>query len=126
MKTQINQFSIDMGIDNLEDIASLYKDYLEESYDLIEGIQSMINQSAVIQPELLEKIVHNLKGVSANLYVEAVFKKATILDDFLKSHNHAFTITNDFTLLWENLHNTYDTARYQIIQFFSENGYDIT
>lgn len=126
MKTQINQFSLDMGIDNLEDISSLYKDYINESYDLVESIQAIIYQSTVIQPDILEKIVHNLKGVSANLYVEAVYQQAARLDDYLKSQNDTLAVTNELELLWERLYNAYNIACHQITQYFYENGYDIT
>lgn len=126
MQAQIIQFSMDMGISNLEDISSLYKDYINESQELIIDIQTVIAEASIIQPDILEKLVHNLKGVSANLYVEVVYQNATLLDNFLKEQQWPFPISNDFILLWQQLNESYKEARNQIIQYFYDNGHDIT
>lgn len=125
MKEQIECFINDMGIDNLEDISSLFKDYISESSSLMEQIKEIIDLSP-INTGALEKLVHNLKGVSANLYVKNVYYYSSLLDDYLKRTTDSFPISNEFNILWEQLSDSYKKTIPQIKQYFCENGYDIT
>lgn len=120
MERYISQFRIDMGIEDLDDIQLLYTDYLNESYDLVNNIQALIEGSSPIHSDELERIVHNLKGVSANLYVEPVYKNSVKLDDFLKTHPDTSLSCNEVKPLWQPLLEAYTETRQQIINFFSK------
>lgn len=126
MRTQIEQFKMDMGIENMEDIASLFQDYLTESLDLVQQISDTVQNGSTVDARALEKIVHNLKGVSANLYVETVYQDASLVDDYLKHSQSLLPVSQEFNRLWDKLRDSYEEARKQIIQYFEDYGYHFT
>lgn len=118
MKENIRLFMVDMGIDCLDDIALLYHDYLTECDGLLAQILVQIPPITHQGWVELEQIIHNIKGVSANLYVKNVFEKAIVLDDFLKESLQGLPDMNLFLLLWQEFLAAYSQGKKEILQFF--------
>lgn len=118
MEENIKLFIQDMGIDSPEDIKNLYFDYLQETSVIIEQLAS--NFSTLTCSEA-EKLVHNLKGVSANLYVQGVYQAALQLDDYLKGHLGESIMDANSCLLLKNLVNTYEKESKEINSYFESN-----
>ncbi|MBC7960684.1 MAG: hypothetical protein H7X94_12520 [Vallitaleaceae bacterium] len=118
MKENIMTFIKDMGIDDPDDIRSLYTDYMTQCDEILKGIWSKIDQKGSTSWIEIKKSIHNLKGVSANLYVAQVQKQAEILDDCLKNLIETGGSSDAMLLLWEQLCDTYEVAKAEIEQFF--------
>lgn len=67
---------------------------------------------------MLERVIHNIKGVSANLNVHDVFEEAEVFDNLLKSNN----IINASSHV-EKMIDLISKAEIEITKFFSERGY---
>ncbi|MBC7959165.1 MAG: hypothetical protein H7X94_04785 [Vallitaleaceae bacterium] len=118
MKENIMTFIKDMGIDDPDDIRSLYADYMTQCDEILKGIWSKMDQNGSPSWIEIEKGIHNLKGVSANLYVAQVQRQAEILDDCLKNLIETGGSSDALILLWEQLCDTYEVAKAEIEQFF--------
>lgn len=119
MKDNILNFMVDMGIDDLADIGMLYQDYISESNEIIQEIDQCFY---TLSPLDLKGKIHNLKGVSANLYVTPVFELAKRIDDYI--NNDQFAIKNEAQtyILWQALVSAYEDSKIGILTFFSEKG----
>lgn len=123
MENHIRQFMNDMGLDSFDDIGFLYQDYINECDVMINAIDANIETTSASE---LEKQIHNLKGVSANLYVQPVHQIAESLDSYLKDHLH-MTITDlEIQSLWTQLRSSYNKATDEIIIFFAKHSVSIT
>lgn len=118
IKDNITNFMSDMGIDDYKDINSLYQDYIYECNQMIMTVNENIKATDCIS---LEKIIHNIKGVSANLYVKEVYNTAKILDDYLKLciSKEELSINNKILSLWSGLTDTYKLSKKQITDYFA-------
>lgn len=119
MKVNITGFMQDMGIDDFDDILSLYQDYIIECGELIDKIQ--INNSASTLNEWIDlaKDIHNIKGVSANLYVQEVCEKATCLEHYLKALIDSKPFNHQYIVLCEDLSKSFEDAKNEINHFFN-------
>lgn len=115
----IDRFLTDMGLDSYEDIGFLYQDYINECNDLVSEINSNFHSVDIIT---IEKLIHNLKGVSANLYVQPVYKSAEVLDGYLKEHPEMPTSNTVMQDMWQHTFRAYNTALDQLVEHFNENG----
>lgn len=119
MKENIALFMSDMGIMEPDDISELYNDYLCECDGLIEQVNQILSSSLTTEWMELKKIIHNIKGVSANLYVQKVYEKTAVLDAFLNESLQSEYRTEQFSFLWRELFDTYECAKNEILQFFN-------
>lgn len=119
MKENITLFMSDMGITEHDDISELYNDYLSECDGLKEQVNQILACSFQTEWIELEKIIHNFKGVSANLYVQKVYEKAATLDTFLKEGVQSEYHAKQFSFLWKELLDAYECAKLEILQFFN-------
>ncbi len=111
----------DMGIEDFDDIAMLYNDYVTECDVLIQEIMhNKLSPSSTEEWIALEKDIHNIKGVSANLYVKNVYEKASDLDHYLKESLYDLPQINQLSLLWQALLEDYVLAKNEIFNFFNE------
>ncbi|MDA3847531.1 MAG: hypothetical protein PF505_13500 [Vallitaleaceae bacterium] len=115
----ITRFMNDMGIDDFDDIGFLYQDYIFECIDLVESISNMMLTAA---PAEVEKLIHNFKGVSANLYVDPVYSLLLVLDNYLLSHSLDQKTDQEANDLWQEIKRTFARACIDIVAFFATNG----
>lgn len=119
MTVKIQQFMYDMGIDSYEDIGFLYQDYIFECNEITTEINQLITSSSI---ETIEKRIHNLKGVSANLYVTSVYEQAKVVDALLTAHINEPQVTPEILEAWQILLDLYKEASLEIVSFFSRNS----
>lgn len=119
MAVHIQQFMQDMGIDSFEDIGCLYQDYIFECNDIVNEIDRSIHSKT---PSDIEKLIHNFKGVSANLYVQSVFEASKLLNDLLRANINAPSNNSDIINAWQSTAYEYSEAKDEIITFFSRNS----
>lgn len=116
MCVRIKDFMTDMGLDSYDDIGFLYQDYIAECNTMVDSINALINTGS---PNEIEKLIHNFKGVSANLYVTSVYESAKTLNDLLRDELKASQASEGTVLAWQDLHHIYKEAKVEIIQFFA-------
>lgn len=119
----IEQFMADMGIDSYDDIGFLYQDYIQECSDLLKDVDASLKTTDI---HSLEQQIHNLKGVSANLYVQPVFKKAEALNTYLKDHIEMESVDTFIQSTWYQLKEIYDQATSEIVTFFANHQVHLT
>jgi HPt (histidine-containing phosphotransfer) domain-containing protein len=112
----------DMGIDDFEDIGFLFQDYIFECNEIVESITSMIDNHS---PSDIEKMVHNLKGVSANLYIKPVYELAKPLNELLTQHKDLSKVDNNMIQLWHELELVYYNSTKLIVIFFATHNIHI-
>lgn len=110
----------DMGIEDFNDMTLLYYDYISECDELLKQISQKLPPQSQNEWIELEKDIHNIKGVSANLYVQNVFEKATILDDFLKQPLDCLPTISQFLPKWQELLVSFEQAKIEIVRFFKQ------
>jgi len=71
---------------DLEDILGLYASYFEEMNSSITELETNNSQE---NWAMLQRAIHNIKGVSANLRIEDVFVEAEKLDHLLKANSYS-------------------------------------
>ena len=94
----------------VEELKELYDTYLSE---LDEQIQSMYDLEKAKDWHMLERTVHNLKGMSQTVFVYDIYQEAVTLDDFLKKD-----ITENAHKLIENIDEISKETRKEILSFF--------
>jgi HPt (histidine-containing phosphotransfer) domain-containing protein len=99
---------------DLNSISGLYTIYFEE---MKEEIKSMLLYLKKSDWEMLERTVHNIKGVSANLSIMDVFSEAEKFDILLKK-NEILNSREHIT----NLDNLISNAEIEIKEFFEDKG----
>ena len=121
MKDNTSRYDIQGLADELEadisDIAVLFLNYIGEMKEEVGSIQDFLSKK---DWNMLQRVVHNIKGVSANLHIDDVYKAAAEFDADLKhqktqrAEDHAKRLTG---LL--------KGAEDEIRKFFSECGFSI-
>ncbi|PKM50139.1 MAG: hypothetical protein CVV02_12820 [Firmicutes bacterium HGW-Firmicutes-7] len=125
MEEYIRLFIKNMGVDSVEDIKDLYQDYMYECNQLVMEIDTAFKDQ-FLDHSYVEKIVHNLKGVSANLYVHDVYENASKLDDaLLNGDSNSYTF-QEILNLWHQTHLAYNASKNKIVHYFKQHGYTLT
>jgi len=119
MDAQITKFMNDMGIDTFDDIGFLYQDYIFECNDLIDELDLIMTSTT---PSVAEKMIHNLKGVSANLYVEQVYEISKTLNEYLTNHIEDLVIDQQTLQLWQKVKQTYILTKKELVNYFNSKG----
>lgn len=65
----------------LYDIMKLYSNYMQEMSSETEEMRKFLSKQDWV---MLERVVHNIKGVSANLNIQDVYNEAEAFDTLLK------------------------------------------
>ena len=123
IEKSILRFIDDMGIDDLESIASLYQDYINECNGLINEIE--LNMQ-ILGASDLEKIIHNIKGVSSNLYIDSMYEVTETFDNYLKTHINEHHLNEDMLSMWRAMLQVYAQTSHDIFRFFENRGYFVT
>ena len=122
MEKYIKSFLSDMGMDSFEDIAPLYKDYINECSSIFDTINNSL--SSFSKNDLL-KLLHNLKGISANLYVENVhIGTKKIHDNLIRETNFEDNIPY-YKSSCNELFKVFSDASQEIYTFFNNHNCSI-
>ena len=99
---KISDFINEMGVSS-EDIAVLFDQYFQEMNEEIHVIQKLLIENSL---DMLQKVIHNVKGVSANLGIYDVQEKAVIIDIKLKNKDNddLGSQVNELEILIEEAH----------------------
>ena len=104
-------FAEDMCVE-IELLTGLFKEYCKE---MLQEIEVMKEYYKAADYYMLERTVHNIKGVSANLEMDEMRKIAEIMDARLKENNN-----EDIDKYIEQMENIYWKTREAIIKAFEE------
>ncbi|MDF2840487.1 MAG: Hpt protein [Clostridia bacterium] len=80
----LSRLTEEIGIDK-ESIAELLSIYCSEMKEEIQQVRITLHNQDWIN---LQRTVHNIKGVSANLSLQGIFEASAELDSMLKSKNY--------------------------------------
>jgi HPt (histidine-containing phosphotransfer) domain-containing protein len=69
----------------LEDISDLFVSYIDELEDHCTRLNAAFLKKDFDE---LHSAVHNIKGLSGNLWIDDVFQQASLFDDRLKNNNY--------------------------------------
>ena len=110
---EIECFAKELEVE-IGEIANLFASYFEEMKEEILEMKDSVVQS---DWSMLKRIIHNVKGVSANLNVSDVFEAAAALDARLKDNE-----TSDAGVHVEKIIGLINNAEVEISKFFLEKG----
>lgn len=102
---------------NVEGVANLFSGFIEEMKTDISRMKGFCEKK---DWNSLERIVHNIKGVSANLNISDVYAEATEFDELLKKN-----IVENIEVRIEILEALMQNAETDIRGFFAENNIKI-
>jgi HPt (histidine-containing phosphotransfer) domain-containing protein len=97
-KYDIVGFSHDLGL-SIEDISELYAELIRELNSAIIELKLLMEEKNLIK---IQKIIHNIKGVSGNYRLTDLYNESSKINDALKNSeycdfekdlNHLFNIT---------------------------------
>lgn len=112
-KYDIKGKAADLGV-TLDEISGLYSTYILEMRSEISDVKKFRKEN---NWDMLERISHNIKGVSANLGIQDVFEAAAEVNSLMKNKK---TDNIDISLI--ALEDCCDSAEIEIIRFFTNNG----
>lgn len=72
---------------NIEEIAALFDQYFQEMFEELIELKKLFKDNDFT---MLQREIHNVKGVSANLGIYDVHQKAAIMDSNLKNNINDF------------------------------------
>lgn len=102
---------------DISDLATLFSSYINEMQSEIAELYKYLSDGDF---NMLQRVVHNIKGVSANLWIEDVQKLASDFGDMLK-RGDTFESGSQISLLLR----TINEAQYEIRKYFSQYGYSL-
>lgn len=112
-KYDIDGFMKDLGL-NLEEVSDLYSELINEINLAIAQITNLINKDDLQE---IQKIIHNIKGVTGNYRITDLYTQTTKIYDLLKSESY-----NDLQRDLKNLINTCNNALKEIQNYFSHHS----
>lgn len=113
MKYDIEGLANELEVD-LESIIGLYSSYFEEMKSEIDSMKGFLMKRDWY---MLQRVVHNIKGVSANLGINDVFAEAEKFDILLKNNE------NDKANIYsENIEKMIASAESEIRKYFDGKG----
>lgn len=110
-KYDIVGFAHDLGL-SLEEVSELYAELIMEINSALLELKVLINTRDLVK---IQKIIHNIKGVSGNYRLTDIYEESTKINDALK--------TTNFTELEKDLNNlsyiSYISSK-EIYSFFKQ------
>lgn len=116
MKYDIEGLADELEI-GIEDISDLYASYIQEMKEEIAELKVCLKNS---DWDMLQRVVHNIKGVSANLGITDVFSEADKFDKLLKINE-----TSESKEYVAKIVNLIVDSEAVIKDFFMEKGFSI-
>ena len=115
-KYHIMGFTHDLGL-NINEVSELYAELIAEINSAILELKVLIAEQDL---EKIQKIIHNIKGVSGNYRITDVYRETIKINDTLKTRNYN-TLETDLN----NLFNICDAAIKEIKNFFEQRSISI-
>ena len=112
-KYDVEGLAAELEVD-LESIVGLFSSYFEEMKEEVSSMQELLSKNDWY---MLARVIHNIKGVSANLSIQDVFDEAAAFDSRLKLNN-----TNNATTYVEKIMDLISKAEIEIMDIFKEKG----
>jgi HPt (histidine-containing phosphotransfer) domain-containing protein len=82
-KYDIVGFAHDLGL-SLEEVSELYAELIREINSALLELKVLINTGNLVK---IQKIIHNIKGVSGNYRITDIYEESTKINDALKTTN---------------------------------------
>lgn len=120
VKYDIEGFARELGV-SLGDVALLFLNYINEMHEEVSSMQACLQEGNL---DMLQRVVHNIKGVSGNLTIQDVYTYASEFDTLLKKllrENRVEDVTQQVSTLEKLLQG----AEAEIIRYFSSRGYSL-
>lgn len=99
---------------DLSDIVRLFSNYFTEMKEELAEMKKYLSSGDWI---MLERVVHNVKGVSANLDIKDVYNEAAAFDTLLK-----INVTDSAEYYINRIDELLQAAEEEVGRFFSQNG----
>jgi HPt (histidine-containing phosphotransfer) domain-containing protein len=115
-KYNIEAFAQELEVD-LERVVPLFAGYIEEMKEEVKALKGYLEKK---DWNMLEKTIHNIKGVSANLNIEDVYKESAIFNGRLKKG-----MNDDAGDYVQQIISLIHGAEIEIRRFFREKGFDV-
>ena len=109
-------FTQDLGL-TIEEVSKLYAELINEINSALLELNFLINKRDLVK---IQKIIHNIKGVSGNYRISDIYRETTKINDALKSTN--------YSTLEKDLNHLFDVSNMAIIEiksFFKQNSISI-
>ena len=104
-------FSQDLGL-TVEEVSILYAELINEINSALLELNFLINKRDLVK---IQKIIHNIKGVSGNYRISDIYRETTKINDALKNTNYT-----DFEKDLNALFHISDMAIAEIKSFFKQ------
>lgn len=121
MKEKICRYNIQECADELEvgleEIVKLYASYFDEMKAELSEMKRFLAEGNWV---MLERVVHNVKGVSANLNIHDIYNEAAAFDTLLK-----INVTESAANFVEKIDQQLKSAENDIQSFFASNNLKI-
>jgi len=109
-------FSQDLGL-TVEEVSILYAELINEINSALLELNFLINKRDLVK---IQKIIHNIKGVSGNYRISDIYRETIKISDALKNTNY-ITLEKDLNFLF----NVSNMAITEIKSFFEKNSISI-
>jgi HPt (histidine-containing phosphotransfer) domain-containing protein len=83
-KYDIVGFAHDLGL-SLDEVSELYAELINEISSALSELKVLINKKDLVK---IQKIIHNIKGVSGNYRIIDIYEESTKINDALKTTNY--------------------------------------
>lgn len=110
-KYDIAGFAHDLGL-NMREVSEFYAELINEINSALLELKILMNKRDLV---MIQKIIHNIKGVSGNYRINDIYEETSKINDALRVDNYN-TLEKDLN----NLFNISDTALQEIKDFFKQ------
>ena len=115
-KYDIIGFTHDLGL-TIEEVSKFYAELINEINSALIELKFLMTKKDLVK---IQKIIHNIKGVSGNYRISDIYRETTKINDALKN--------NDYTTLEKDLNHLFDIsdmAIKEIKNFFKQRSISI-
>lgn len=112
-KYDITGFTHDLGL-NIEDSSKFYAELINEINSALLQLKILLDSNDLVN---IQKIIHDMKGVSGNYRIHDIYRETTQIYDAIKTYNYN-NLENDLN----NLFYISDIAIKNIKNFFQQNS----
>ncbi|MCX7748774.1 MAG: hypothetical protein N2645_18090 [Clostridia bacterium] len=98
-------------------LARLFRNYFTEMASETVEMENMFHNKNWVG---LERVIHNIKGVSANLSIHDVYQEAALLDERLKKN-----MVDDVKIYIDKIDKLIAGAKDEVQKFLSQNGHGL-
>lgn len=110
-KYDITGFAHDLGL-NMREVSEFYAELINEINSSLSELKVLMNKRDLVK---IQKIIHNIKGVSGNYRIIDIYEETTKINDSLRIDTY-----NNLEKDLNNLFNISDIALQEIRNFFKQ------